>query len=80
MKALAEQEKKKAAKAEELALRKKKEDEERERVLEEAKKIVIEEDPSLPEAKRIKLWDKDPGLLGKRVRVYGRCHRLRRQA
>lgn len=79
-KTLAEQEKKKAAKAQELALRKKKEDEERERALEEAKKIVIEEDPSLPEAKRIKLWGKDATLVGQRVRVLGRIHRLRRQA
>jgi asparaginyl-tRNA synthetase len=79
-KTLAEGEKKTAAKAHELALRKKKEDEEREKVLEEAKKIVVKEDPSLPKAKRIRLWQKDAELIGQRVRVYGRAHRVRKQA
>lgn len=75
----ADGEKKKAAKARELALRQKKEDEDREKVLEEAKKIVVEEDLSLP-SKRISLWDKDQSLIGQRVRVFGRAHRVRKQA
>jgi len=48
----AEAERKKAAKAQELAIRKQKEDQERQKVLEDAKKIVIEEDTSLPKAIR----------------------------
>ena len=49
--------KKKAGKEEELALRHKKEQAERERALDEAKKIVIKEDSSLPKAVRISLGE-----------------------
>ncbi len=50
----------------------------REQNLEEARKIVIAEDPSLPVAKQIKIFD---GLQhrGVRVKINGWVHRLRRQ-
>jgi asparaginyl-tRNA synthetase len=53
--------------------------------LEEAKKIVLKEDPSLPPAVRIKLNNKSvelgdgAGKKGTRVKVYGRIHELRVQ-
>lgn len=52
--------------------------------LEEAAKIVLEEDPSLPEALKIKIGNKDVKLgegdvKGSRVKVSGRIHRLRVQ-
>lgn len=53
--------------------------------LEEAKKIVLKQDTSLPEAVKIKIGRKDPELLGEgdkkgtRVKVSGRIHRLRQQ-
>ncbi|XP_063697093.1 asparagine--tRNA ligase, cytoplasmic [Culicoides brevitarsis] len=50
----------------------------RQQNLEEAKKIVIKEDESLPKAEKIKIVDtKD--FRDKRVRLYGWVHRLRRQ-
>lgn len=50
----------------------------REQNLDEAKKVVIVEDASLPAAKKIKIFD---GLKyrGERVKIYGWVHRLRRQ-
>ena len=45
---------------------------------EEAKKVVIEEDKSLPEAKRIRISEGE-GHRDSRVKVYGWVHRLRRQ-
>ncbi|KAG8623178.1 hypothetical protein KVT40_008154 [Elsinoe batatas] len=51
---------KKAAKEKDLAVRLAKENEERQKALEEAKKIVITEDQSLPAAKKIKLDETDP--------------------
>ena len=45
---------------------------------EEAKKITIEEDPSLPAAERLKIRALG-GARGKRVQVFGWVHRLRRQ-
>lgn len=81
----ADAQRKKAAKEKELAIRQQKEDEDRQRVFEEAKKIVITEDKSLPEAKKIKLDDKSVKLRnqdnhkGDRVRVFGRVHRQRQQ-
>lgn len=52
--------------------------------LEEAKKVVIKQDPSLPEAKRIRIDDKSVELgegdkKGARVKVYGRIDQLRPQ-
>jgi asparaginyl-tRNA synthetase len=80
---------KKAAKAQELAIREKAEAEKRQAVLEEAKKVVITENPSLPKPVRIRLDVTDPAVVklrapesdepGTRVRVLGRVHRLRAQ-
>uniref|UniRef100_A0A673IYV3 Aminoacyl-transfer RNA synthetases class-II family profile domain-containing protein n=1 Tax=Sinocyclocheilus rhinocerous TaxID=307959 RepID=A0A673IYV3_9TELE len=52
--------------------------ERREKNLEEAKTIVIENDPSLPEPKTVKI-DKLEALREQRVKVFGWVHRLRRQ-
>ncbi|KIW98664.1 asparagine-tRNA ligase [Cladophialophora bantiana CBS 173.52] len=84
---LYEQHRKKQAKAAELAIREQQEAERRKRVLEEAKKVVIEEDPSLPVPVKIKLNTVDPAKIklgtadskGTRVRVVGRVHHLRSQ-
>lgn len=45
---------------------------------EEAKKIVLKEDESLPKAKKIKIRDAEASR-GQRVKVYGWVHRLRQQ-
>jgi asparaginyl-tRNA synthetase len=81
--------KKKAAKEQELAIREKEQADKRQLVLEEAKKVVIKEDPSLPKPVRIRLDVTDPAIVklrtsdsdtpGTRVRVLGRVHRLRAQ-
>ncbi|GIC84855.1 asparagine--tRNA ligase DED81 [Aspergillus udagawae] len=86
---IVEQRKKKAAKEHELAIREKQEAEKRQKVLEEAKKVVITEDTSLPKPVRIRLDVTDPAIVklgspesqtpGTRVRVLGRVHRLRAQ-
>ncbi|KAJ5533243.1 hypothetical protein N7504_007023 [Penicillium tannophilum] len=86
---LFEQRKKKAAKEHELAIREKAEADKRQAVLEEAKKIVIKEDASLPKPVRIRLDNVDPAVVtlrtpesdapGTRVRVLGRVHRMRAQ-
>lgn len=52
--------------------------------LEAAKNVVITQDPSLPEAKRIRIDEKNVELgdgdkKGARVKVYGRIHQLRSQ-
>lgn len=52
--------------------------ERREKNLEEAKKIVIENDPSLPEAEAVKIHRLEE-KRGQRVKVFGWVHRLRRQ-
>lgn len=78
---------KKQAKAAELAIREKEDAEKRKAVLEEAKKVVLEEDKSLPAPIRIKLNTVDPEKItigtadskGTRVRVLGRVHHLRSQ-
>lgn len=84
---------KKAAKEHELTLRRQKEEEERQKILEEAKKIVLEEDSELPKAIKMKLNETDPVRFkprpavseekdpprGTRVRVFGRVHQLRSQ-
>lgn len=59
----ADQQKKKAAKEKDLVIRQQKEEEERQKVFEEAKKIKIEEDTSLPKAVKIKLDEKDPQVV-----------------
>ncbi|KAI9368272.1 hypothetical protein BJX61DRAFT_537387 [Aspergillus egyptiacus] len=86
---LYEQRKKKAAKEQELAIREKQEAEKRQLILEDAKKVVITEDKSLPKPVRIRLDETDPAKVklgtpesetpGTRVRVLGRVHRLRSQ-
>ncbi|XP_040597648.1 asparagine--tRNA ligase, cytoplasmic isoform X1 [Mesocricetus auratus] len=50
----------------------------REKNLEEAKKIVIKNDPSLPEPACVKISALE-GYRGQRVKVFGWVHRLRRQ-
>ncbi|KAF2878109.1 hypothetical protein BDV95DRAFT_556716 [Massariosphaeria phaeospora] len=84
----AKTQKKKAEKEQEQLVLRTKEDADRKKVLEEAKKIVIEEDSSLPTPIRIKLDDTAPEKIklgngsdtkGTRVRVFGRVHRERRQ-
>ncbi|CDO72589.1 hypothetical protein BN946_scf184985.g8 [Trametes cinnabarina] len=73
---------KKRKKAQELAEREAKELAEarelREKKLEESKKIVLEEDPSLPTATKSKIGNLTP-LRSKRVKVDGWVHRLRDQ-
>ncbi|VEN57138.1 unnamed protein product [Callosobruchus maculatus] len=46
--------------------------------LEEAKKIVIEENKSLPQAKKIKIYDGNK-FRNERVKIFGWAHRIRRQ-
>ncbi|KAG9765853.1 asparaginyl-tRNA synthetase, partial [Aureobasidium melanogenum] len=81
----ADAQKKKAAKEKDLAIRLQKEEEDRQKVLEEAKKIEVNEDPSLPAALKMKLDNKMVQLRGNgvdqgtRVRVFGRVHRYRHQ-
>jgi asparaginyl-tRNA synthetase len=60
---LRQEKERKAAKEHELALRQKEDEEKRRAALEAAKSIVIEEDPSLPKARRIQIRDKDPQLI-----------------
>ncbi|KAJ5101538.1 asparaginyl-tRNA synthetase [Penicillium alfredii] len=84
-----EQRKKKAAKEQELAIREKAEADKRQKVLEDAKKVVITENTSLPAPVRIRLDVTDPEKVklgtpesdspGTRVRVLGRVHRMRAQ-
>ncbi|KAE8376096.1 hypothetical protein BDV26DRAFT_266388 [Aspergillus bertholletiae] len=86
---LYEQRKRKAAKEQELAIREKQEADKRRLVLEEAKKVIIQEDSSLPKPVKIRLDETDPAVVklgspesegpGTRVRVLGRVHRLRTQ-
>lgn len=52
--------------------------EKRAKNLEEARKVVIKEDTSLPPAKLAKIA-KLESLRGERVKVFGWVHRLRRQ-
>lgn len=84
---LFEQHKRKQAKATELAVRENAEAMRRQQVLEEAKKVVIEEDANLPAPVKIRLDETDPAKIklgtaegpGTRVRVLGRVHHLRSQ-
>jgi asparaginyl-tRNA synthetase len=82
------QEKKKKTQGETAAKQKEVEDQ-REKVLEEAKKIVLQEDKNLPKPIRIKLDEQgehiklrkagDKSSKGTRVKVFGRVHRERKQ-
>ncbi|KAH0536368.1 hypothetical protein FGG08_006766 [Glutinoglossum americanum] len=87
---LYEQHKKKAAREKELLAQKEKEDLKRREQLEEAKKLVIVQDDSLPKAVKIKVREKDPKIVklrsakgaegkGTRVQISGWVHRLRSQ-
>ncbi|OAP61826.1 asparagine-tRNA ligase [Fonsecaea erecta] len=84
---LYEQHLRKQAKAADLAIREQQEAEKRKQVLEDAKKVVIKEDESLPAPVKIKLNTVDPAKIklgtadskGTRVRVVGRVHHLRSQ-
>ncbi|KAK4248381.1 hypothetical protein C7999DRAFT_40391 [Corynascus novoguineensis] len=77
--------KKKLAKEQASARQEEEERKQRLKNLEEAKKIVLKEDPSLPAAVRIKINNKSvelgdgKGKKGTRVKVYGRIHELRVQ-
>lgn len=84
----AKTQKKKAEKAQELEAQQAKVLADRTKVLEEAKKITLQEDKSLPAPVKIKLDDTDANKItlgngsekkGTRVRVFGRVHRERRQ-
>jgi asparaginyl-tRNA synthetase len=84
---LYDQHMRKQAKSAELAIREKEEDGRRRQTLEEAKKVIIQEDSSLPKPVKIRLDETDPSMVqlrqgevpGTRVRVVGRVHRLRQQ-
>ena len=87
---LREQLERKAAKEKETAAQKTKDDEARLEGLEEAKKVVIKEDATLPEAVKITTGEKDTKIVclrktgdasgrGTRVQVSGWVHRLRSQ-
>lgn len=84
-KKLYEQWKRKQDKNADLEIKAREEEMKRLKILEEAKSVVIEEDKSLPEAKRIRLDDTQGVTLGTadkpgtRVKVLGRVHRLRSQ-
>ncbi|KAK3301971.1 uncharacterized protein B0T15DRAFT_541583 [Chaetomium strumarium] len=77
--------KKKLAKEQASARQEEEERKQRLKNLEDARKIVLKEDPSLPPAVRIKLNNKSVELgdgaskKGTRVKVYGRIHELRVQ-
>ncbi|SPO01055.1 probable asparaginyl-tRNA-synthetase [Cephalotrichum gorgonifer] len=76
--------KKKVAKQKQTAAAEEEKKKQKQQVLEDAKKIVLKQDPSLPEAVLFTIAEKDIELgegdkKGKRVKVYGRIHRLRPQ-
>jgi asparaginyl-tRNA synthetase len=76
--------KKKLVKQQQIAAQEQEKENARLKTLEDAKKIVITEDSSLPKAIKITIADKDIDLgegdvKGTRVKVSGRIHRLREQ-
>ncbi|PKS10318.1 hypothetical protein jhhlp_002069 [Lomentospora prolificans] len=76
--------KKKVAKQRQLAAAAEEKKKNKLQVLEDAKKIILKEDKSLPEAVKVTIGNKDVELgdsdkKGTRVKVYGRIHRLRPQ-
>lgn len=79
-----DQHKKKLLKQQQVAAQEEEKEKARLKNLEDAKKVVIQEDPSLPKAVKITIGNKNIELgegdtKGKRVRVSGRIHRLRQQ-
>lgn len=79
-----DQHKKKLLKQQQVAAHEEEKEQARLKNLEEAKKIVIKEDTSLPKAVKITIGQKDIELgdgsvKGTRVKVAGRIHRLRQQ-
>jgi asparaginyl-tRNA synthetase len=79
-----DQHKKKLAKQAQIAAAEEEKEQQRIKNLEEAKKIILEEDVSLPKATKITIGHKDVQLgegevKGTRVKVAGRIHRLRQQ-
>lgn len=82
-----EQHKRKEQKNAEVAIREKEDEMKRLKVLDEAKKFVLEEDASLPAPIKIRLDETDPEKIklgttdtpGTRVKVFGRVHRFRAQ-
>ncbi|KAL1454386.1 hypothetical protein WDU94_010653, partial [Cyamophila willieti] len=66
------------AKSESKAKKEEEDAEKRIKNMEEAKKIVLKEDPSLPPAERIRIKDGEK-YRDKRVKIFGWVHRLRRQ-
>lgn len=80
--------KKKAGKAADLAVREKDEQAKREKALEEAKMIILVEEPGLPKAQKISLDEQRESIKlrkegseekGTRVCVLGRAHHVRKQ-
>jgi len=76
--------KKKLLKQQQQAAQEEEKEKARLKHLDEAKKIVLEENPSLPKAVKITIADKDVELgegdiKGTRIKVSGRIHRLRQQ-
>ncbi|CAG8960036.1 hypothetical protein HYFRA_00013224 [Hymenoscyphus fraxineus] len=76
--------KKKALKQQQQAAQEEEKEKARLKTLEDAKKIVLTEDASLPKATKITIGDKTvqlgkEGVKGARVKVSGRIHRLRQQ-
>jgi asparaginyl-tRNA synthetase len=76
--------KKKLLKQQQQAAQEEEKEKARLKHLDEAKKIVLEENPSLPKAVKVTIGDKDVELgegdiKGTRVKVSGRIHRLRQQ-
>lgn len=71
--------KKKLLKQQQVEAAEKEKEQQRLKNLEEAKKIVIKQDESLPKPINITIANKKTELEGKRVRVQGRIHRLRAQ-
>ncbi|KAG9253941.1 asparaginyl-tRNA synthetase [Emericellopsis atlantica] len=79
-----EQHKKKLAKQQQAQAAQEEQQKQRLKVLEDAKKIVLKEDASLPKAEKITIANKDVALgegekKGARVKVSGRIHQLRTQ-
>jgi asparaginyl-tRNA synthetase len=79
-----DQHKKKLLKQQQVAAQESEKEQQRLKNLEEAKKIILKEDPSLPKPVKITIGQKDVVLgyddvKGTRVKISGRIHRLRQQ-
>ncbi|POR34706.1 Asparaginyl-trna synthetase [Tolypocladium paradoxum] len=75
----ADTQRKKRAAAADRAEKEAQEEAAREAVLAQAKDIKIAEDPVLPQAVLINIGETDPQVIGLRVRVQGRVHRVAKQ-